>query len=64
MTSVCDVLVVMLVTTTDPRLLVLNSTVTDVCTHCGGIVVFQVTLAAGVGPSTFSALTETVKSDN
>ena len=64
MTSVCDVLLVVLVATTGPLLLVLNSTLTDV-THCGGIVVYQVTLTAGVGPSTLSALTvTTVKSEN
>ena len=56
MISVCDVLVVVLVATTGPRLLALNSTVTD-ATHSGGIVVFQVTLAAGVEPFTLSALT-------
>ena len=59
MTSVCDVLVVVLVATTGPVLIVLNSTLTD-ATHCGGTVVLQVTLAAGVGPSTLSALTVTV----
>ena len=63
MISVCDVLVVVLVATTDPRLLARNSTLTD-ATHCGGTVVFQVTLAAGVGPSTLSALTVTVESTN
>ena len=63
MTAVCDVLVVLLVATTVPRLLVLNSTVTDV-THSGGAVVLQVTLAAGVGPSTLSAPTVTVWSEN
>ena len=56
MTSVCDVLLVVLVATTGPLLLVLNSTLTD-ATHCGAVV-FQVTLAAGVGPSTLSALAE------
>ena len=55
MTSVCDVLVVVLVATTGPRLLVLNSTVTD-ATHSGGTVVFHVTLTPGVEPPTLSAL--------
>ena len=59
MISVCDVLLVVLVATTGPMLLVLNSTLTDT-THCGGIVVLQVTLAAGVEPFTLSALTVTV----
>ena len=64
MTSVCDGLVVVLAATTGPRLLVLKSTLTDV-THCGGTVVFQLTLAAGVeNPLTFSALTVTVESEN
>ena len=64
MTSVCDVLVVVLVATTGPRLLVLKSTLTDV-THSGGIVVLQVTLTAGgENPLTFSALTVTVESEN
>ena len=59
MTSVCDVLLVVLVATTGPILLVLNSTLTD-ATHSGGTVVFQVTLTAGVGPSTLSALAVTL----
>ena len=59
MNSVCDVLLVVLVATTGPVLLVLKSTLTDV-THSDSIVVLQVTLAAGVGPSTLSALTVTV----
>ena len=63
MNSVWDVLVVVLVATTGPRLLVLNSTLTDV-THSGGAVVLQVTLTAGVEPSTLSALTVTVESEN
>ena len=63
MTSVTDALVVVLVATTGPRLLVLNSTLTDV-THCGGAVVFQFTLTAGVGPSTLSAFTVTFESEN
>ena len=63
MTSVWDVLVVVLVATTGPTVLVRNSTLTDV-THCGGAVVFQFTLAAGVGPSTFSALAVTVEDEN
>ena len=64
MISVCDVLVVVLVVTTGPDLLVLKSTLTD-DTHCGGIVVFQLTLTAGVeNPLTFSALTVTVESEN
>ena len=63
MTSVCDVLVGVLVATTGPRLLVLNTTLTDV-THSGGAVVLQVTLAAGVEPSTLSALTVTVEDEN
>ena len=64
MTSVCDVLVGVLVATTGPAWLpVLNSTVTDV-THCGADVL-QVTLAAGVeNPLTFAALTVTVESEN
>ena len=63
MTSVCDVLVVVELATTGPGLPVLKSTVTDV-THSGGAVVLQVTLAAGVGPSTLSALTVTLESEN
>ena len=63
MTSVCDVLVVMLVTTTEPYLLVLKSTLTA-ATHSGGTVVLQVTLAAGVEPSTLSALAVTVEETN
>ena len=63
MISVCDVLVVVLVATTGPLLLVLNSILTD-ATHSGGTVVLQVTLTAGVGPSTISALTVTVESEN
>ena len=64
MISVCDALVVVLVATTGPEwLAVLNSTLTDV-THSGGAVVFQVTLAVGVGPSTLSALAVTVESVN
>ena len=63
MTSVCDVLVVVLVATTGPRILALNSTLTDF-THSGGIVVFQVTLALGVEPPTLSALAVTVESEN
>ena len=59
MISVCDVLVVVLLATTGPRLLVLNITLTDV-THPGGTVVFQVTLAPGVEPPTLS-LTVTVR---
>ena len=59
MISVCDLLVVVLLASTGPRLLVLNSTLTDV-THLGGNVVFQVTLTPGVGPPTLSALTVTV----
>ena len=61
MTSVCDVLLVVLVATIKgPELPVLNSTLTDV-THSGGTVMFQVTLVAGVRPSTLSALTVTVE---
>ena len=61
MISVCDVLLVVLVATTGPEWLpVLNSTLTDV-THSGGTVVLQVTLAAGVGPSTLSALAVTLE---
>ena len=56
MTSVCDVFVVVLVAT-GPRLLVLNSTVTD-ATHSGGTVVFQVTLTPGIEPPTLSARAE------
>ena len=53
-----------MVATTGPILFrVLKSTLTDV-THCGGAVVLQVTLAAGVEPSTLSALTVTVKDKN
>ena len=63
MTSVCDVLVVVELATTGPLLLVLNSTLTD-ATHSGGTVVLQVTLTAGVGPSTLSALTVTVDCEN
>ena len=64
MNSVCDVLLVVLVATTGPLLLVLKSTLTD-ATHCGGIVVLQVTLAAGVeNPLTFAALTVTVDREN
>ena len=59
MNSVSDVLLVVLVATTGPLLLVLKSTLTDV-THSGGIVVLQVTLTAGVGRSTLSALTVTL----
>jgi len=65
MTSVCDVLVVVLDRTTLPPLWLLpflNSTVTD-ATHSGGTVVLQVTLAPGVEPSTLSALTVTVWSE-
>ena len=61
MNSVCaDILVVVYFATTGPRLLVLNSTLTDV-THCGGTVVFQVTLTE---PFTLSALTPTVLTEN
>ena len=60
MISVCDVLLVVLVATTGPELTVRNSTLTD-ATHSGGAVVLQVTLAAGVGPSTLSAFTVTVE---
>ena len=56
MTSVCDALFVVLLATTGPYTLVLNSTVTDV-THCGGTVVLQVTLTE---PFTLSALIVTV----
>ena len=63
MNSLCDVLVVVLVATTAPRLLVLKSTLTEV-THSGGTVVLQVTLTAGVEPSTLSALTVTVESED
>ena len=63
MTSVCDVSLVVLVATVGPVLAVLKSTLTDV-THSGGAVVLQVTLTAGVGPSTLSALTLTVESVN
>ena len=64
MTSVCDVLLVVLVATRVPEgLRVLKSTLTD-ATHSGGTVVLQVTLAAGVGPSTLSALTLTVWDEN
>ena len=59
MTSVCDVLLVVLVASTGPLLLVLKSTLTD-ATHPSGAVVLQVTLAAGVGPSTLSPFTVTV----
>ena len=59
MISVCDVLLVVLAATTDPMLLVLKSTLTD-ATHCGGTVVLQVTLTAGVGASTLSALAVTL----
>ena len=61
--SVSDALLVVLLATTGPLLLVLKSTLTD-ATHSGGAVVFQVTLAAGVGPSTLSALTVTVDREN
>ena len=61
MISVCDILVVVLVATKAPTLLVLKFTLTD-ATHCGGAVVLQVTLAAGVEPFTLSALTVTVES--
>ena len=64
MTAVCDALVVVLVANTGPDLRsILKSTVTDV-THSGGIVVLQLTLAAGVEPSTLSALAVTVESVN
>ena len=63
MISVSDALVVVLVATTGPLLLVLKSTLTDV-THSGAAVVLQVTLTAGVGPSTLSAFTVTVESEN
>ena len=59
MNSVCDVLLVVLVVTIGPLLLVLMSTRTD-ATHSGGAVVLQVTLTAGVEPSTLSALTITL----
>ena len=55
MTSVCDVLVAVLVATTTPLVLFLKFTVTAV-THSGGNAVLQVTLAAGVEPPTLSAL--------
>ena len=63
MTSVCDVSLVVLVATAGPVLAVLKSTLTD-ATHWGGAVVFQVTLTAGAGPATLSALTVTVKDEN
>ena len=64
MASVCDTLVVVQFATAGPKLLVLNSTVTDAM-HSGGTVVLQVTLAAGVEPSTtLSALTVIVESAN
>ena len=56
MTSVCDVLVVVLVATNFPLVVVLKFTNTDV-THSGGTVVLQVTLAPGVEPLTLSART-------
>ena len=56
MISVCDVLVVVLVTTNTPLVVALKFTVTDV-TQLGGSVVFQVTLAPRVVPPTLSALT-------
>ena len=61
MNSVCDALVVVLVATTGPDWLpVLKFTLTAV-THSSGTVVLQVTLAAGVGPSTLSAITVIVE---
>ena len=60
MNSVCDVLLVVLLATTGPLLVVLNSTVTA-ATHSSGAVVFQVTLTE---PFTLSALTVTVESVN
>ena len=64
MTAVPDVsLVVWFATTVPEWLQILKSTLTD-ATHSGGTVVLQVTLAAGVGPSTLSALTVTVESVN
>ena len=63
MISVSDVLVVVWVATGPPRVLVLNSILTD-ATHSDGTVVLQVTRAPGVGPSTLSTLAVTVKSRN
>ena len=40
----------------------MNSTLAA-ATHSGGAVMFQVTLAAGVGPSTLSALAVTVENN-
>ena len=56
MTSVCDVLVVVLAAANTPLVVVLKFTLTDV-THSGGIVVFQVALAPGFEPPTLSART-------
>ena len=60
MNSVCDVLVVVYFATAGPRLLVLNSTLTD-ATHCGGAAVLQVTLTE---PFRLSALAPTLLSEN
>ena len=54
MTSVCDVLVVVLAAAKPPVGVVLKLTLTDV-THSVGTVVLQVTLAPEVEPSTLSA---------
>ena len=62
----CDVVLASCIVcyTTGPAWLpVLNSTLTDV-THSGGVVVLQVTLAAGVELSTLSAFTVTVDNRN
>ena len=63
MTSVCDVLVVVLVATNLPLGVVLKFTVTDV-THSGGSLVLQVTLALGVEPPTLSACTVRLEDRN
>ena len=56
MTSVCDVLVVVLAAANFPLGVVLKLTLTDV-THSGGSVVLQVTLPPGVEPPTLTART-------
>ena len=60
MTSVCDVLVVVLLATNTLLVVVLKFTLTYV-THSGGSVVLQVTLTPGVEPLTLTALAVTVE---
>ena len=63
MTSVCDVLVVVLAAAKPPVGVVSKFTLTDV-THPVGTVVLQVTLTPGVEPPTLSARAVALKDTN